>query len=136
MSKIIQDKSEITPIINNQISDGENLLRELRSQKLINALESDWELWRMKTAKILESIDSSHAHSFLMVSELNKSFAVKQKVIELERVLTNAIEFLKRLITDMENGLYDIQQFKVIEQSVACLLYTSDAADEEDSVDH
>src|SRR5665648_1231121 len=120
MSKIIQDKSEITPIINNQISDGENLLRELRSQKLINALESDWELWRMKTAKILESIDSSHAHSFLMVSELNKSFAVKQKVIEFERVLTNAIEFLKRLITDMENG---------------CLLYTSDAADEEDSVD-
>jgi len=119
MSKIIQDKSEITPIINNQISDGENLLRELRSQKLINALELDWELWRMKTAKILESIDSSHAHSFLMVSELNKSFAVKQKVIELERVLTNAIEFLKRLITDMENGLYDIQQFKVIEQSVA-----------------
>lgn len=119
MSKIIQDKSEITPIINNQISDGKNLLRELHSQKLINALESDWELWRMKTAKILESIDSSHAHSFLMVSELNKSFAVKQKVIELERVLTNAIEFLKRLITDMENGLYDIQQFKVIEQSVA-----------------
>lgn len=123
MSKIIQDKSEITPIINNQISDGENLLREIRSQKLINALESNWELWRMKTARILESIDSSHAHShshsFLMVSELNKSFAVKQKVIELERVLTNAIEFLKRLITDIENGLYDIQQFKVIEQSVA-----------------
>lgn len=114
-----KDKSEITPIINNQISDGENLLRELRSQKLASDLESDWELWRMKTAKDLESIDSSHAHSFLMVSELNKSFAVKQKVIELERVLTKAIEFLKRLITDIENGLYDLQQSKVIEQSVA-----------------
>lgn len=120
MAEIIREISKITPIINNQVSDGEHLLRELGSQKSVDsALELDWELWRMKTAKILENIDSSHAHSFLMVSELNKSFAVKQKVIELERVITKAIEFLKRLVTDIENGLYDLQQVKVIEQSVA-----------------
>lgn len=122
MSEIIKDKNEITPLINNQISDGEHLLRELRSQKLVNSeLESKWELWKVTTPKILESIfkDSSLAHSFLMVSELNQSFTMKQKVIELEKVLIKTIEFLKRLITDIESGLYDLQQVKVIEQSVA-----------------